>query len=97
MFKSTYASFMRMKASYRAAIVILAIVVLWIGSGFVFGGHKVASGDAQAKVVDVPRVRVQLLTASDRDATITIRGRTEALHSVDVRAEFEGFVQSLHV
>jgi len=97
MFKSTFASFMSLKASYRAALVILVIVILWIGSGFIFGGHKAASGDAQAKIVEVPRVRVQILAASDRNATITIRGRTEALHSVDVRAEIEGVVQALRV
>src|ERR1700733_5201616 len=97
MFKSTFASFMRLKPSYRAALVILVLVVLWIGSGFIFGAHKASNSDAQAKTVDVPRVRVQILAAADRDATITIRGRTEALHSVDVRAEVEGVVQALRV
>jgi multidrug efflux system membrane fusion protein len=97
MFKSTFTSFMRLKASYRAALVILVLAVVWIGSGFIFGSHKASTGDAQAKVVDVPRVRVQILAAADRDATITIRGRTLALHSVDVRAEVEGVVQALRV
>jgi multidrug efflux system membrane fusion protein len=97
MFKSTFASFMRLKPSYRAALVILVLVVLWIGSGFIFGGHKASTGDAQSRIVDVPRVRVQILAAADRNATITIRGRTQALHSVDVRAEVEGVVQALRV
>jgi multidrug efflux system membrane fusion protein len=98
MFKSTFRLIHApQKPSYRAALVILVLVILWIGSGFIFGGQKAASGDAQAKTVDMPRVRVQILAASDRDATITIRGRTQALHSVDVRAEIEGVVQALRV
>ncbi len=96
MFQRILAPFFRMKPSYRAATVILVIVVLWVGSGFVFGGHKAATSDALTKTADVPRVRVQTLTASDRNATITIHGRTQALHAVDVRAEIEGVVQALH-
>jgi membrane fusion protein, multidrug efflux system len=97
MFSSLYASFMRLKASYRAALVILVIVVLWIGSGFVTGTHTATNNGVQAKTADVPGVRVQILSASDRNAVLTIRGRTEALHSVDVRAEVEGVVQALDV
>jgi membrane fusion protein, multidrug efflux system len=89
--------FMNLKASYRAALVILVVVVLWVGSGFIISGHKSTDANAQAKTVDVPRVRVQILAASDRNATLTIRGRTQALHSVDVRAEAEGVVQALRV
>jgi multidrug efflux system membrane fusion protein len=44
----------------------------------------------------VPRVRVAVLTASDRDASLTVRGRTMALHSVDLKAEVDGVVQAIH-
>ncbi|HEX3672968.1 MAG TPA: efflux RND transporter periplasmic adaptor subunit [Rhizomicrobium sp.] len=84
--------FRRMKASYRAATVILVIVVLWIASGV---GHH-ATIAVQAKTSDVPSVQVMALTASKRDATLTIRGRTEALHAVDVRAEVDGMVKAIH-
>jgi len=37
-----------------------------------------------------------LLSASDRDASLTVRGRTAALHSVDLKAEVDGVVQAIH-
>jgi len=87
-----------MKPSYRAAAVILVVAVVWIGSGFITGtGGVPADGDAQAKTENaMPRVRVLTLHASERAATVTIRGHTQALHAVDVRAEVEGVVEALH-
>ncbi len=41
-----------------------------------------------------PWCSVRMLASSERDATITVRGRTQALHAVDVRAEVEGVVQA---
>jgi len=84
------------KPSYRAAAVILILVVAWIGSGQILGGSKTVPTNAQAKAVDFPRVRVVTLTETDRDAIVTVRGRTQALHAVDVRAEVDGVVQALH-
>ncbi|MBV9062630.1 MAG: efflux RND transporter periplasmic adaptor subunit [Alphaproteobacteria bacterium] len=87
----------RMNSGYRAAFVILVLVVVWIGSGL-FGGHKPdsATSDAAAKTNDVPRVQVAMLTASPRDATLTVRGRTQALHWVDTRAQVDGIVRAIH-
>jgi multidrug efflux system membrane fusion protein len=87
-----------MKPSYRAATAILVIAVVWISSGLLTGtGGKPSGDDAQAKTENtMPRVRVLTLRASDRAATVTVRGHTEALHTVDVRAEVEGVVQALH-
>ena len=83
----------RMKISYRWAVAILILVALWIASGvFSFGSKPVA----KAVTSDVPSVRVAVLTASDRDASLTIRGRTMALHSVDLKAEVDGLVQAIH-
>ncbi|MGH6870168.1 MAG: efflux RND transporter periplasmic adaptor subunit [Rhizomicrobium sp.] len=87
--------FRRMKPSYRAATLILAFVVIWIASGAIFGNHAGPNG-AQAKITETPRVQVQTLDATRRDATLTIRGRTQALHAVDVRAEVEGVVKAIH-
>jgi len=39
---------------------------------------------------------VARLTAMPHEATIVVRGRTEALHQVDVRAEVDGVIASLH-
>jgi len=84
------------KPSYRAAAIILVLVVAWIGSGQLRGGAKPSADDAAARTADIPHVRVQTLAAMDRDAIVTVRGRTQALHSVDVRAELDGVVESLH-
>jgi multidrug efflux system membrane fusion protein len=87
----------RMNSGYRAAIVIFALVVLYIGTG-VFGGHKQdpSASDAAAKTNEIPRVQVATLAASPRDATLTVRGRTQALHWVDTRAQVDGIVKAIH-
>lgn len=87
-----------MKPSYRAAAAIFVVAVVWIGSGLITGtGKSPADSDAQAKTEnDIPRVRVLTLHASERAATVVVRGHTEALHAVDVRAEVEGVVKALH-
>ncbi len=87
-----------MKPSYRAAAAICLLAVMWIGSGVLTGtGGKPSNESAEAKSeTDIPRVRVLSLRASERAATVIVRGHTEALHAVDVRAEVEGVVKKLH-
>lgn len=85
----------RMKPSYRAASAITLLVVVWLGSG-ILGGTAKHSDDTQTKANEIPSVQVQRLAAIPRDASITVRGRTQALHSVDVKAEVDGVVQALH-
>ncbi|HXL99474.1 MAG TPA: efflux RND transporter periplasmic adaptor subunit [Rhizomicrobium sp.] len=85
----------RMKPGYRWALIITVVALAWIGSGVLSGGMKHAD-TAQAKTNEVPSVQVMTLNASRRDATLTIRGRTEALHAVDVRAEVDGMVKTIH-
>lgn len=87
----------RMKPRYQWATAIALLVTMWIASGFVTGtanGANDASTDPKPDAM--PRVQVALLKASKRDATITVRGRTQALHAVDVRSEVEGVVEALH-
>ena len=87
----------QMKPSYQWAAAIAILVTLWIGSGFITGTKApVTDTSAEAKVDTVPRVQVALLSSSRRDATISVRGRTQALHAVDVKSEVEGVVQALH-
>ncbi len=87
-----------MRPQYKAAIGIAVVVTVWLLTGLLrFGGH--AAGDAEAKTktaADVPIVRVMAMTSQLHDATIIVRGRTQALHEVDVRAEVEGVVKALH-
>ena len=88
----------RMKSGYRAAIIILVLVLLWVGSGFVLGsgGDHAQVDNAAAKPNDIPSVQVRTVTASTRDATLTVRGRTQALHSVDTRTQVDGVVKAIH-
>lgn len=89
---------LRMRARYQWAFGILLVASLWIASSLIVRPNTEASvekGDAKA-VATVPLVRVAQLTASDRNATVTVRGRTQALHAVDVRAQVEGVVKTIH-
>ena len=91
------AAWLRLKPSWQWALAILAIAVVWIASGQIFGTGRHVTDDAQAKAQgDVTRVQVTPLNAELRDATVTVRGRTQALHEVDVRAQVEGVVQAIH-
>jgi membrane fusion protein, multidrug efflux system len=86
----------RMGSGYRAAVVILMLVVVWIGSGVFGHGHEQPASDALANANAISRVQVRTLIPSLRDATLTIRGRTQALHSVDTRAQVDGIVKAIH-
>lgn len=87
---------LRLKPRYQWAGGIAIIVGLWVATG-VFNSQA-----AQAPASDIvdkpttPRVRVSQSVASERDATVIIRGRTQAKNEVDVRAEVEGVVQAIH-
>ncbi|MBI3677886.1 MAG: efflux RND transporter periplasmic adaptor subunit [Proteobacteria bacterium] len=88
---------LNMSARFQWACGIAAIVVIWIASGFLTGtGAKPVDESDTSSASQVTKVQVAMLAAQDRAATITVRGRTQALHSVDVRAEVEGVVQTLH-
>lgn len=90
------AAWLRLKPSYQWAFGIAIVVVVWILSGQIFGTGATSGDNAQAKTSDTPRVVVSRLDAKLRDATVTVRGRTQALHEVDVRAQVEGVVQAIH-
>ncbi len=88
---------LRLKPRYQWAGGIALVVAVWIATGL-FGGQATptSTSDADLKTSGIPRVSVSLLTASERNATITVRGRTQAKNEVDVRAEVEGLVQAIH-
>jgi len=91
---------LRMKARWQWAGGIMFIAALWIASSLVFRpvvaiadkGDATAAASASA----TPAVRVVQFATSDRAATVTVRGRTQSLHAVDVRAELEGTVKAIH-
>jgi len=90
------AFWLRLKPRYQWAGGIALLVTVWVATG-VFNSQA-----AQSPITDVTdkpstaRVRVSELVASERDAMILVRGRTQARYEVDVRAEVEGVVQAIH-
>ncbi|MEJ1969052.1 MAG: efflux RND transporter periplasmic adaptor subunit [Rhizomicrobium sp.] len=87
---------LRMKPAYQWAAAIAIVAVLWIASGQLTGNaapHETAAADPAANRT---QVRIAMLVATQRDATITVRGRTQAKHEVDTRAEVEGVVQAIY-
>jgi multidrug efflux system membrane fusion protein len=87
---------LRMKPAYQWAAAIALVVVVWIVSGQFAGSAKPVDPDAAKPTSGLPQVQVAGLVATQRDATVTIRGRTQAKQEVDVRAEVEGVVQAIH-
>ena len=86
-----------MKPQYQWALGIAIFFGLWLATG-IFSSHKPTADalQAQANTGQAPLVRVARMTATPHEAAIMLRGRTEALHQVDVRAEVDGIVAALH-
>jgi multidrug efflux system membrane fusion protein len=88
---------LRMNPNFQWAGAIAVIAAIWIVSGQLSHGSNPALDEsAKAKTSDLPLVRAAALQSSLRDATITVRGRTQALHEVDTRAQVEGVVEAIH-
>lgn len=85
-----------LKPRYRAALSILIVAGVWLGLGGLLNGGSGAAVPPAKTPDALPRVQVERLVASQRDASITVHGRTEALHKVEVRAEVSGVVEALH-
>jgi len=89
---------LRLNPKTQWAFGIAILVVVYLATGPVFrmiGGMFTSAGGAPAPASPVPLVRVAQLTAVPHEALITVRGRTEALHQVDVRAEVDGVVAAI--
>ncbi|HEY0107313.1 MAG TPA: efflux RND transporter periplasmic adaptor subunit [Rhizomicrobium sp.] len=89
------AFWLRLKPRYQWAGGIALVVAVWIATGLLGGQATPTTTDDTVKTTGVPRVSVSTLIASERNATVTIRGRTQAKNEVDVRAEVEGVVQAI--
>lgn len=89
------AFWLRMKPKFQWAFGIAIVVALYLATG-IFSAKHTDPMKAEAQASQTPLVRVARLTAVPHEAVITIRGRTEASHQVDVRAEVDGVVEALH-
>lgn len=89
---------MRIRGSFVLAIAIAATIVFWMASGQIDDDEDAHSeGPAAASADDgqLTSVRVAMIAAQNRDSTLTIRGRTEALRKVTLRAETQGAIVSM--
>jgi multidrug efflux system membrane fusion protein len=84
---------MPLNGRYIAAIVIIVIVVAFFGVGTAInrGEANRTEQDGQAPSRS-PRVVYQIIEASEHPAFLVLRGRTEAVREVSVRAETGGRV-----
>ena len=90
-----------MKRSYLLAAVLAIAAVGWIASGqFADGGGQPVTRKPPADLSaadQVPLVRVRSQAAETRQTEVILRGRTEALRTVEVKAEIQGRVIGLAV
>lgn len=87
------------RRSVIIAAVILAVSVLWVLSGVVFGDRKAPEQTAQAPGSKPPAptasVQVRRQSAEVMQAALSIPGRTEAFRKVSLRAEVAGPVEAI--
>ncbi|MGQ3050061.1 MAG: efflux RND transporter periplasmic adaptor subunit [Niveispirillum sp.] len=87
------------RRSVIIAAVILAVSVLWVLSGVVFGDRKAPEQTAQAPGSKPPAlqasVQVRRQSAEMMQAALSIPGQTEAFRKVSLRAEVAGPVETI--
>lgn len=99
---------MSLRRSHILALVIAAIIGAWILSGQIGNGDAevveadengtvIETADIEASALRTPKVRAAIFHAEPRNTEVVIRGRTEAIRSVQVRAETSGTVVELPV
>lgn len=81
------------KGSYLIAALITVVLAAWIATGEVVVGGQADSGGAAgrpapaAEAAEPFRVAVRTFVAAERIASLTVRGRTEAVRRVSLKAE----------
>ncbi|MDF1845860.1 MAG: efflux RND transporter periplasmic adaptor subunit [Parvibaculaceae bacterium] len=99
---------MSLRRSHILALIIAAIIGAWVLSGQIGNGDAevvevdengeiIEPADTQETATRTPRVRAAIFHAESRNTEVVIRGRTEAVRSVQVRAETSGTIVELPV
>jgi membrane fusion protein, multidrug efflux system len=99
------------RRSYIVAATIFALLAVWVASGALNRGEEPAKGNIAASAATDPKgpvkddkqrpgqtkasVRVKTITAETRARELKVRGKTEALRKVQVRAETAGKVAAI--
>ena len=92
-----------MSKNVISALIVAAILVLWLGSGYFLNEpppsehpaiaeqENLAAGTASG---ELGRVRVEVINSESRTRFLVLRGRTESKRVVEVKAEISGTVVS---
>src|SRR5689334_21822306 len=90
---------MRLKPQYMFVIAVFAIVVLYFLLRSVIGGHSTgaASAGTTQRPSGPPTVQVKMVSETQRQLDVVIRGRTQATRTVVVRSETAGVVAAAPV
>ncbi|MDG2326445.1 MAG: efflux RND transporter periplasmic adaptor subunit [Halioglobus sp.] len=91
-----------MSKNFVSAGIVVAGLVIWLGSGNLRGSESTQAEDRSREGVRTAgeilpdetreRVRVTLMDAEARTRNLTLRGRTDSKRTVDVKAEITGQV-----
>jgi multidrug efflux system membrane fusion protein len=94
-----------MNRSYLLALAIALVAAGWVISGQMNGANEVpapatapttaGTTETQTAAAEPARVRVRTLKAEQRSRDIVLRGRTEAIRSVDLKAEIPGRISKI--
>lgn len=91
----------KIKGSVVASMTVAALIVAWLASGLLDRTPRASvivqtgGADIAEDMINLTRVRVKTIEAVPHEIKLTVRGRTEALRSVQVRAETSGRVVAL--
>lgn len=86
---------MKINKSYVWAGVMSLAIAGWLASGELMSSTTPAEEPVEEKTTSLFRVEVQTMTAGTRQPELIIRGRTEALRNVEVRARTAGIVEEI--
>ncbi len=89
-----------MRKSYLIAAGLAAAMALWLASGTLSSEEAKATAEAEqaeAPPARLPAVRVRKIAAESYTGTVIVRGRTEALRMVSLKAEVAGQVGEILV
>ncbi len=90
--KSMWESFCRLKASVRAAIIILAVTFIWIFSGLIFPHHNVAQEKLHGKQT---AYRLASSIEQNFQQVLSLAAITEAEKQIVLKAEIDAQVTKL--
>ncbi|MDP6270974.1 MAG: hypothetical protein QF398_11415, partial [Alphaproteobacteria bacterium] len=94
-----------MNRSYLLALAIALVAAGWVISGQMNGAKEgpapatapttAGATETQTAAAEPTHVRVRTLRAEQRSRDIVLRGRTEAIRSVDLKAEIPGRISKI--